>query len=108
MVSTAAAANDETAHGRSGRWELAGLYDCLWCSVAGGLVARPQAARNRDRRRQKLSPAEKVWPLFFLPRYFISSPALSQLCPTRRSCAAPGYFCATGAEAPRCKDLTRR
>jgi hypothetical protein len=96
MVSSATAASAASAlppHGRSGRWELAGLYDGFGCCVAGGLNARPEA-RSRYRRRQKLSPAEKVWPFFFLPPPLHYSPALSQACLIWHSSAAPGYSCA--------------
>jgi len=102
LVSSASASTAATTpqHGRPGRWELAGVYDRFWGSVAGGLVARPQAARDHDDRRQKLSPAEKVWPHFFLsPFYFLPCP-LPSLSNLALACRCGIFLRASASSSP--------
>src|ERR1700689_1567994 len=73
VSTTAATAAAKSAHGCSGRWELASICDCFWGRVAGGLNARPEA-RNRDYRRQKLKPRRTSLAVLHSPPDFFISP----------------------------------
>src|ERR1700723_1523624 len=99
VSTTAATAAAKSAHGCSGRWELASICDCFWGSVAGGLNARPEA-RNRNYRRQKLKPRRTSLAVLHSPPGYSSLPGPPSICLIRHSSAAPGYSCPCGLWIP--------